>query len=138
VPEELLWKDVPDDRKGDVDFILELIDWDTNVDADFVGNRFMAPRAVLADDDAADAGYQARWVVYRSEAFSAKELTVAPGRTVRVRDAAAYGLIVVQGHGTLNGRPIESPALIRFGELTRDEVFVTERTATDGVTITNH
>lgn len=137
VPEELLWKDVPEDRRGDVDFIVELLDWETNVDEDFVTNRFMEPRTVLGEEEAADAGFQQRWVVYRSQAFSAKELTVAPGRTVTVRDAAAYGLIVVQGHGTCNGRPIESPALIRFGQLTNDELFVSERAAVEGVTIAN-
>lgn len=31
--------------------------------------------------------------------YSAKELTVFPRRSVTIRDAAAYGLIVVQGGG---------------------------------------
>ena len=33
--------------------------------------------------------------------FAAKELTVLPGRTVTIQDAGAYGLIMVQGHGTM-------------------------------------
>ena len=36
VPDELLWKDVPADRIGDLDYILDLLDWERNVDPDFV------------------------------------------------------------------------------------------------------
>jgi hypothetical protein len=32
---------------------------------------------------------------------------------------------------------VETPALIRFGQLTHDEYFVSEATAREGVTITN-
>jgi hypothetical protein len=44
----------------------------------------------------------------------------------------------MQGHGTLNKAKVETPALIRFGELTSDEFFVTDDTAKQGVTITNN
>lgn len=137
VPEELLWKDVPAERRGDADFIVELVDWDANVDPDFAGNRFMEPIPVHADHGAADRGYQERWIVYRSHAFSAKELTVEPGRTVTVRDAAAYGLVVVQGHGSYGGLAVETPALIRYGQLTNDELFVSAGAAADGVQVVN-
>ena len=43
VPEEILWKDTPKDRMGDVDWLLEIIDWELNVDPNFMANRFMAP-----------------------------------------------------------------------------------------------
>ena len=82
-------------------------------------------------------GYAESWVCYRSDAFSAKELTVHPGRTVTVTDAAAYGLIMMQGHGTMGAWDVETPALIRFGQLTHDEYFVSEAAARDGVKITN-
>ena len=45
----------------------------------------------------ASHGYSEKWVVYSTGHYSAKELTVFPGRTVTIRDAAAYGTIVVQG-----------------------------------------
>jgi hypothetical protein len=32
---------------------------------------------------------------------------------------------------------IETPSMIRFGQLTNDEFFVSEQTASEGVTITN-
>ena len=39
-------------------------------------------------------GYLDKWICYRSAAVSAKELTILPGRSVLVKDAAAYGMIV--------------------------------------------
>ena len=39
--------------------------------------------------------------------------------------------------GTFGEWQIESPALIRYGELTHDEYFVTEKAAKEGVKITN-
>ena len=36
---------------------------------------------------------------------------------------------MLQGHGTLGVWPIETPALIRFGQLTHDEYFVSAAAA---------
>jgi hypothetical protein len=83
-------------------------------------------------------GYIENWICYKSTAFSAKELTVLPGKTVTVKDSAAYGFITMQGHGKLGEWYIETPALIRYGQLTNDEFFVTENAAKEGVTITNY
>ena len=137
VPESLLWKDCPPDRVGDIDYLIEVIDWERNVDPDFAAHRFMRPVDVRPEAEMRDAGYLEKWICYRSPAVSAKELTVLPGRSATIRDAAAYGLIMTQGHGTMNGRKIETPALIRFGQLTFDEYFVSETAAADGVAITN-
>jgi hypothetical protein len=60
-----------------------------------------------------------------------------PGATVTITDEAAYGLIVLQGRGKMGEWDIETPTLIRYGELTNDEFFVTENAAKTGVTITN-
>ena len=54
-----------------------------------------------------------------------------------IQDGAAYGMIMMQGHGTMGVWDIETPTLIRFGQLTNDEFFVTEQAASEGVTITN-
>ena len=64
-------------------------------------------------------------------------MTVLPGKTVTIRDSAAYGLINLQGHGSFGECPLETPALIRFGQLTHDEYFVTEKAAREGIVITN-
>jgi hypothetical protein len=137
VPKELLWKDTPEDKVGDVDYLMDVIDWDLNVDPHFAEKHFMRPQPVK-DLAAMEAeGYIENWICYRSDAFSAKELTVLPGRTVTITDAAAYGFIMMQGHGTMNRWKIETPAMIRFGQLTHDEFFVSESAATQGVKITN-
>ena len=137
VPEELLWKDTPGERKGDVDYLVEVIDWEMNTDPNFAAKRFMRPLPVKPMEAMKAAGYVDQWICYKSDAFSAKELTILPGATVTVRDAAAYGCIVLQGHGTMGAWDIESPALIRFGQLTHDEFFVSESAAKEGVVITN-
>ena len=46
-------------------------------------------------------------------------------------------MIMLQGHGRMGAWEIETPALIRFGQLTIDEFFVTEEAARAGVRITN-
>ena len=137
VPEELLWKDTPGDRLGDFDYLMELIDWDLNVDPDFKMNRFMNPVPVKPLEETKEQGYMENWICYRSDAFSAKELTVFPGASVVIKDAGAYGLIMMQGHGKMNDLDIETPALIRYGQLTFDEYFVSEQAARDGIKITN-
>ena len=137
VPKELLWKDTPKDKEGDVDWLLDVIDWDLNVDPDFVKNRFMAPKPVKPVPEMKAAGYIENWICYKSEAFCAKELTVLPGKTVTIKDSACYGFITMQGHGTFGAWDIETPALIRYGQLTSDEFFVTEAAAKEGIVISN-
>ncbi len=138
IPEELLWKGVPEDKKGNYDALMDIIDWDLNVDPDMMKNRFMAPLPVKDQKEMENEGYSEKWICYKSTAFSAKELTVFPGQTVTITDAAAYGLIMMQGYGKMNEWTIETPALIRYGQLTNDEFFVSEEAAKRGVTIQNH
>ncbi len=137
VPEALLWKDCPADRKGDFDYLVEVIDWELNVDPEFVKNRFMSPIPVKPETEMAAQGYSEKWICYRSAAFSAKELTVFPGQSVIIKDAAAYGIIMMQGHGRMGLWDIDTPALIRYGQLTNDEYFISESAATAGVKIVN-
>jgi hypothetical protein len=137
VPKDLLWKDTPKEKEGDVDWLLNVIDWDLNVDPDFVQHRFMAPKPVRPVAEMEAEGYVENWICYKSEAFSAKELTVLPGKTVTIKDNACYGFITMQGHGKFGEWDIETPALIRYGQLTYDEFFVTEEAAKKGIKITN-
>jgi hypothetical protein len=137
VPEELLWKDTPPDRKGDFDYLIEVLDWEANTDPSFAAHHFMRPKPVRPMDQMRAEGYVDLWVCWRSRAYSAKELTILPGRTVTIRDSAAYGLILMQGHGKMGVWDIETPSLIRYGQLTNDEYFVSEQAAREGVTITN-
>jgi len=137
IPEELLWNGTPEESKGDFDALLDVIDWDLNVDPNLMQNRFMAPIPVRPLEEMEAEGYIEKWVCYKSDAFSAKELTVLPGATVVIKDSAAYGMIMMQGHGKMGVWDIETPALIRYGQLTNDEFFVSEKAAIEGVKIVN-
>jgi len=137
IPEELLWNGTPEDRKGDFDQLMEVIDWDLNVNPDILETRFMRPLPVRPMDEMQADGYVENWVCYKSDAFSAKELTILPGQTVTIKDSACYGMIVMQGHGKFGQWDIETPALIRYGQLTNDEFFVSEKAAMEGVRVTN-
>ena len=64
-------------------------------------------------------------------------VTVFAGGSAVIEDAAAYGLIVVQGWGSVGKMEVETPSLIRYGEMTNDELFVTAPAANRGVHITN-
>ncbi len=132
VSEDLLWKNCPEEEKGNFDYLMDVIDWDTNIDPDFYKNRFMAPKVIEACDS-----YTEEWICYKCKTVSAKRLTVNPGKTVTIKDAAAYGFILLQGGGKINEHVLETPTLIRYGELTNDEYFVSEKAAKEGVTITN-
>jgi hypothetical protein len=138
IPEELLWNGTPPDRMGDYDQLMEVIDWELNTNPNILETRFMAPKPVKSVAEMEAEGYIENWICYRSEAFSAKELTIAPGKTVTIKDSAAYGIIMMQGHGKMGVWNIETPSLIRYGQLTNDEFFITEKAAMEGVEITNH
>ena len=138
VDKSLLTKDVPEDKKEDVDYLLNIIDWELNVDPNFKEKFFLEPIPI---DNPIPDKYIEKWIVYGKvagvEVFSAKELTVCSGAKVTIKDSGAYGLIIIQGHGTMNDVAVESPTLIRFRDLTRDEFFVPYSTATRGVFIEN-
>ncbi|HTF20839.1 MAG TPA: hypothetical protein VK658_22350 [Chryseolinea sp.] len=137
VPEELLWNGTPKDRIGDFDLLIEVLDWDLNLDPNMMANRFMKPVPVISGASLTNEGFMETWICYKSHDFSAKELTVAPGATVTVKDSAAYGIIVMQGRGKMGTWNIETPSLIRYGQLTNDEFFITESAAREGVKIVN-
>jgi len=56
---------------------------------------------------------------------------------VTIQDGGAYGWITVQGEGRVNGMKLQTPAMIRFGQMTEDEVFVTAPAAAEGVVFEN-
>ncbi|MGI4755987.1 MAG: hypothetical protein ACRYGF_03970 [Janthinobacterium lividum] len=133
-PWELLVKDVPDEHKQNLDYILDMLDWEANVDPHFGANNKVFPKLVTEGET---AGYIEKWVCYGTKFYSAKELTVLPGATVTIKDAEAYGLIVTQGYGDFGGTAVSTPSMIRFGDLTEDELFVTAGAAQQGIVIRN-
>ena len=138
VPWELLVKDMPEERHQDLDFIVDQLNWEQNLDTHFRDHHYLEP---IPAGDTAGEGYVDRWVVYGKvdgrQLFSAKELTVAPGVRATVRDNGAYGLIVTQGRGRIGALTLECPAMIRFGQMTEDEVFVAAGAAREGIVVEN-
>jgi hypothetical protein len=136
VPWSLLVKDMPEAHHQDVDFIVDQLDWEGNVDPNFKDNHFLEPIADTQDDAHVD-----KWIVYGTvkdvQYFSAKELTVYPGGKVTIQDNGASSIIVTQGQGKINDMPLDCPKMIGFHELTQDEVFITATAAKNGVTFEN-
>jgi hypothetical protein len=138
VPWSLLVKDMPEEEHDDLAFIINELDWESNIDPNFKENHYLEPVPVA---DTRQDGYVDRWIVYGKingqQYFTAKELTVNPGVECTIKDKGAYGLITVQGKGRMNQLHLDCPKLIRFTELTEDEVFCTEAAAQAGVVFRN-
>ena len=138
VPWSLLVKDVPKEKHQDLDFIIEQLDWEKNVDPDFKDNNYLEP---IVDPASSGEGYTDRWIDYGlvdgSQLFSAKELTVEPGCKCTLTDPGASGWITIQGCGRMGKLKLQTPTQIRFGEETEDEVFISHEAATAGVEIEN-
>jgi hypothetical protein len=134
VPWSLLVKDVPKKHHHDLDYLVDQLDWKGNTDDHFKKNHYLEPipvKGVPGD----------KWIVYGKvdgeQLFTAKELTLEPRAKCTIKDNGAYGLITVQGSGRMNRLKLDCPKLIRFHELTEDEVFCTESAAKAGVEFEN-
>ncbi|MBX3411123.1 MAG: hypothetical protein KF708_00285 [Pirellulales bacterium] len=138
VPWSLLVKDVPKEKHQDLDFIIGQLDWEKNVDTHFKENNYLEP---IVDESRSGDGYTDRWIVYgtidKAQLFSAKELTIEPGKKCKLQDPGASGWITVQGSGRMGRLKLQTPAMIRFGADTEDEVFITHDAANAGVEIEN-
>ena len=117
-PWSQLVKNMPEEHHDDLDFIVEQLDWDGNLDPRFKENHYLEPVPVA---DTQSEGYADRWIVYGKvdgeQLFTAKELTVEPGVKATIKDAGAHGLVCVQGTGTfsMNFRASGKIALPMFG-----------------------
>ncbi len=138
VPWSLLVKDVPKAKHQDLDFIIEQLDWEKNVDTHFKEHNYLEP---IVDKSRSAKGYTDKWIVYGTvdgeQLFSAKELTLEPGAKCTVKDPGASGWITVQGRGRMGKLALQTPAMIHFGEATEDEVFITFEAAKNGVEVEN-
>ena len=138
VPWDLLVKDVPEDKKQDLDFLVEQLDWERNVDTHFKDHNFLMP---IVDEKRSGDGYTDKWIDYGTidgkQYVSAKELTVMPGAKCTLKDPGASGWITVQGCGKMGSLALQTPVMIHFGEEPDDEVFITAEAAAEGVVIEN-
>lgn len=133
----LLTKDVKPEFSKDIDYLVSMLDWESNVNPEFARTNKTFPHPVKAIEAMEAEGYRELWVTYGTPHYSAKELTVLPKQSVIIRDSAAYGVILTQGHGSMGGQAVGTPSMIRFGQMTEDEVFVTAAAAKEGVRIEN-
>jgi len=131
-PYDFLVENCPENRKHDIDYVMSLMDWEKNVDPHYRKHYFRPPIVSSADEQ-----HLERWVVYATGFVAAKELTVLPGASTVVKDRAAYGCVLVQGHGTFGVFEAEAAGMLRFGALSADEYFVGEAAAKEGVRIVN-
>ncbi|MEG7531086.1 MAG: hypothetical protein RSF83_06790 [Hungatella sp.] len=132
-PYSMLVENCPEDKQRDLDYVIELMDWEKNIDPHYKEHYFRAP-IVIADNEE----YMEKWVVYENDYIAAKELTIKPGKSAVICDSAAYGCIIVQGHGKVGTYHAEAAGMLRFGQLSADEYFVGESAAQKGVLIENH
>ena len=136
VPWALLVKDMPKEKHHDLDFIVGQLDWEKNVDTHFKESNYLEP-IVAAEGD----GWVDKWIVYGTvdgeQLFSSKELTLQPGAKTVIKDPGASGWITVQGRGRMGKLALQTPAMIRFGAETEDEVFITYDAANGGVAVEN-
>ena len=130
---EFMAGNCPDEKKHDVDYTLDLMDWDKNVDPHYRKTYFRSPIRC----EHSDRRHTEKWITYANDYFAAKELTVQPAQTVVVCDGAAYGCILVQGHGKFGVYDAEAACMLRFGQLSGDEYFVSEAAAREGVAVVN-
>ena len=137
VARELLTKDVPRDKHEDYDYMVDMLDWEKNLDPDFFRHNFREPRPAGDLREMGKAGYKECWISYGCDDFCGKELTVYPGKTVLIKDAEAYGFILVQGGGTFGTWTIECPTMINYGDLSFDEFFIAKEAARKGIEIKN-
>ncbi|MCU0500353.1 MAG: hypothetical protein MUC51_01065 [Anaerolineae bacterium] len=134
VPYRSLVSSCPDDKKHDIDYIMSLMDWERNVDPHYRRRYFRPSIPCPTVDDR----YREQWITYGNDHFGAKELTVLPGQSVVVKDRVAFGCILIQGHGQFGVHDAEAAIMLRYGQMSADEYFVSEAAAQAGIPITNH
>lgn len=78
VGEDLLWKNCPADKVGDFDYLVEVMDWDLNLDPNFAANRFMRPLPTCGEEQVEAQGYREEWICYKCDKVGAKRLTILP------------------------------------------------------------
>ena len=96
---------------------------------------FPIPARPVAETD--PDGYCERWVCYGTGCYSAKELTVSPERDGHDHGRGRLWIDPHAGTRPFGTHPVSTPAMIRFGAMTEDELFVTADAAQAGVRVEN-
>jgi len=132
-PYEFLVENCPEDKKRNIEYVMNLMDWEKNIDPHYKKTYFRKPIVCKHSDEK----HTEKWITYANDYIAAKELTIQPGQTVTVKDIAAYGCIIIQGHGKFGVYDAEASVILRYGQASNDEYFVSEKAAKDAIVITN-
>jgi len=124
----------PPDEVNKVDYIMNTVDWEKNFDPDFKEHYFRPPLKLPHKDK----NLTEHWVCYGNDYLAAKEVTIAPKGSVTLIDHAAYGCVIIQGFGKFGVYEAEAVTMMRVGEATADEFFVSKNSAEKGIKIINN
>ncbi len=130
IDKSLLHKDIPDDRwnsKHEAS-ALDLADWELNGDPYFYENRHLTP--IKIQGSVQTGGFE-EWISYNTHKFSAKKLTVYPGKTYKSRDKGIYTFFVWKGSGSIDGVPFTGK------DVGNDELLVVHEKAASELVIRN-
>ena len=132
-PHNLLTDCQPESEKDNIECLFAQIDWEESTRPDYKQKYFRPPKSLAEKQK----GMSEKWVAYANEWIAAKEVTVLPGASVTLHDQACYCALVVQGHGRFGAFECEAPGLLRYGQISGDEFFVSEDAAKKGIEIKN-
>lgn len=124
----------PENVEDKTDYIMNAIDWETNFDPEFKKHYFRPP----VELPGTQKNVTEKWVCYGNDYITSKEVTIKPGTEAILTDKAAYGCVIVQGFGKFGIYNAEAVNLMRVGEQTADEYFVSKDRAAAGVKIVNN
>ena len=132
--ESLLTACQPEEEKGDFDALFNQLDWDESTRPNYRQKYFRKPKPIPQTQQ----GLSEKWVAYANDWVAAKEVTIEPGSSAVLKDAACYTALVVQGYGRFSVFACEAPGLLRFDDLSADEYFVSDDAAKKGIIVENH
>jgi len=133
-PYEFLVENCPEDKKRDIDYVISLMDWEKNIDPHYKKTFFRPP--IICENS--NEQFTEKWISYANDYVGAKELSIQPGQTVTIKDPVAYGCIMIQGHGKFGEYDAEAAIMLRYGQASADEYFVSEKAAKEGIAIKNN
>ncbi len=128
-----LVENCPQNKQHDLDYVIDLLDWEKNIDPHYRKTYFRPPITIEENEQ-----YTEKWIAYGNDYIAAKELSIQPGQKVVIKDETAYGCIFVQGYGKLGRHSCACATMLRFGQISQDEFFVSYDAAHEGVLIENH
>lgn len=130
---DLLTGSQPEGEKGSIEQLMSQINWEECTRRDYKEKYYREPKLVEKKAE----GLTEKWIAYANDWVAAKEVTVAPGASVLLKDSACYMGLVVQGYGSFGSFECKAPEMVRFHDMTSDEFFVSEKAAAEGILVEN-